>query len=1222
MVLFVVPIVCFMHPVEGDDANSCLFDTQNIDKAFDLHFNSLQSEVIDKKFVALSSKFDNGDIVEVYNTGTSGLYVLDEPCGVVIGGKFDGVVGMVLDGPVYCVGYNRYSIRWSDDYLEGWSAEDWLRKKAFVPSTKFNIGDHVEVCNTLDEGLYVRTDPPELAVEGGVHDGDQGVIIDGPFYGVPKGKAGLYHFWKVEYGIITGWCAEGYPGGVDYLKPVAVHDMAVTNVYPVPSSPYVGQSTTIYVTAKNEGSQQENDVPVKAYVDGVQVGTTQYVTLPADESETKSFSWIPSIAKTYSVKGEVGVVSGEIETSDNTKTIHVVVSTQPQYNPKLTIPVYSPFYQKAHNGTSLTYIIKVTNEGNVEDTIELSVSKQSVSDNPEEWWDVQFLSSSIILASGESKDIFLRVVIPKNQPALNAITIRGESTRDKNCFDEISIKAEDTGLDSVLFGVSLSFKKSGGEHTLILEVPDFAEISDDQITPTAEVKIVFNPKNPGDLDNTYIKITDTVDGEVLSPPITLPIKFEQHSNAVITTAFDMQKDAYSFSNIDWEDDPKCYGMAATSILYFIDELLLPPHTTTYDLDIGDARTRATIEEYQKSWSYNKIIATWVELKGDNKMEEKEYNDELKENIGNGEPMLFFLGGKGLMKGHAVVAYRIVEDEDNKVSYILLYDPNWPYKKNYFLEAFPYITYDRNLRELSSYDNYNKFKLAKAEPWYKQIIIRSPASLGVYDSQGLVTGLVNEEVRNEIPYSMYEEENKTITIFFPSDSYQYDVVGTEEGTYSLRITSVENGEANNFTAIDIPTASAAVHQYTINWTALSQGEKGVTIQIDSDGDGTFEQTIITNNTFHPPVASFYYLPQNPIINQMVTFNASASYDPDGNITNYKWNFGDGNITNTTDQIITHTYVSTSNYTVNLTVTDDDGATNTDTTTLAVTEPPIADANGPYIGVIEYIAVPITFDGTGSYDPDGTITSYDWDLDNDGEFDDAVGATPTVSFTAPYSGNINLKVTDNNGATDTDTTTLTITKHSPPPNAIHGGLLTPPEQPQYYCGTSTIQGKGYFTIDERIQDWATAIDSTEHIEGTGEFEMASKKVLDQAANTSNPYDPNFYHKKTMQFQGNATNRLINREKFESSGIFGGTGTRINEYFDVSMIQKDESSSIKTISAPGSVQSHRFATMDDFSGIWGIHSDWQKICQKKIAHHQMFIGNFSVQKDLTFEREVVMP
>jgi hypothetical protein len=251
------------------------------------------------------------------------------------------------------------------------------------------------------------------------------------------------------------------------------------------------------------------------------------------------------------------------------------------------------------------------------------------------------------------------------------------------------------------------------------------------------------------------------------------------------------------------------------------------------------------------------------------------------------------------------------------------------------------------------------------------------------------------------------------------------------------------------------------------------------------------------------------------------------------------------------------------------------------------------------VIEYIAVAITFDGTGSYDPDGTIIKYAWDLDDDGDYDDTFGATPTVSFTAPYSSNIHLKVTDNNGATDTDTTTLTITKHSPPPNGIHGGLLTPPEQPQYYCGTSTIQGSGYFTIDERIRDWATAIDTSEHIEGTGEFAMDSKKVLDQAANTSDFYDPNFYHQKTMQFQGNTTNRLINREKFESSAIFGGTGTRINEYFDVSMIQKEQSSSIKSISAPGWRQSHSFATMDDFSGLWSTHSQWQKICQKDILH-----------------------
>ena len=78
---------------------------------------------------------------------------------------------------------------------------------------------------------------------------------------------------------------------------------------------------------------------------------------------------------------------------------------------------------------------------------------------------------------------------------------------------------------------------------------------------------------------------------------------------------------------------------------------------------------------------------------------------------------------------------------------------------------------------------------------------------------------------------------------------------------------------------------------------------------------------------PPVALFSYLPPNPAINETVTFNASASYDPDGSIVSYNWSFDDGNIANTTEAIITHSYASAGVYTVNLTVTDDEGATNT-------------------------------------------------------------------------------------------------------------------------------------------------------------------------------------------------------------------------------------------------------------------------------------------------------
>ena len=73
---------------------------------------------------------------------------------------------------------------------------------------------------------------------------------------------------------------------------------------------------------------------------------------------------------------------------------------------------------------------------------------------------------------------------------------------------------------------------------------------------------------------------------------------------------------------------------------------------------------------------------------------------------------------------------------------------------------------------------------------------------------------------------------------------------------------------------------------------------------------------------PPSANFIYSPENPIVNQIVTFSASKSKDPDGIITNYEWDFGDGNTGE--EEIVNHIYSSAKSYTVNLTVTDNDGA----------------------------------------------------------------------------------------------------------------------------------------------------------------------------------------------------------------------------------------------------------------------------------------------------------
>ena len=75
---------------------------------------------------------------------------------------------------------------------------------------------------------------------------------------------------------------------------------------------------------------------------------------------------------------------------------------------------------------------------------------------------------------------------------------------------------------------------------------------------------------------------------------------------------------------------------------------------------------------------------------------------------------------------------------------------------------------------------------------------------------------------------------------------------------------------------------------------------------------------------PPISNFTYSPASPMPGDVITFDASASYDPDGYIILYTWDFGDGNNTFTTSPTVTHSYPIDADYTVELVVTDNSGA----------------------------------------------------------------------------------------------------------------------------------------------------------------------------------------------------------------------------------------------------------------------------------------------------------
>ncbi len=194
----------------------------------------------------------------------------------------------------------------------------------------------------------------------------------------------------------------------------------------------------------------------------------------------------------------------------------------------------------------------------------------------------------------------------------------------------------------------------------------------------------------------------------------------------------------------------------------------------------------------------------------------------------------------------------------------------------------------------------------------------------------------------------------------------------------------------------------------------------------------------------PVAVAQVNPEHASVNQIVTFDGTASYhtNPARSIVKYEWDFdGDGSY-DAEGPVVTHAYPNCIIYHGSLRVTDDDtppmpAESFFDVFVDVDNHPPVADADGPY--TIDE-GEDLILDASGSSDPDAgcgdSIQSYRWDLNGDGAYDDASGANPTIPW-ADLSGllrhpdlnPIGLEVTDLFGETGTDSTTLTIYVNEP-------------------------------------------------------------------------------------------------------------------------------------------------------------------------------------------------
>jgi hypothetical protein len=252
------------------------------------------------------------------------------------------------------------------------------------------------------------------------------------------------------------------------------------------------------------------------------------------------------------------------------------------------------------------------------------------------------------------------------------------------------------------------------------------------------------------------------------------------------------------------------------------------------------------------------------------------------------------------------------------------------------------------------------------------------------------------------YSWAKVSGPAATITTPT-AVRSTVTGLVEGTYVFELTVTDNQNA---------TAKARV-KVTVN------GLDNLQPVADAGSDITI--TLPTNS---------------------VQVNGSASNDPDGTITAYKWVKISGpaaTIAQPNSAISTISGLVAGVYVFELTVTDNKNAVASARVTVTVkempstNEPPMADAG--FDRTVDASEGYITLDGSGSHDPDGTIVKYVWQQ---------ISGTPNLPITSPNKATtfvtgivagvyqFKLTVTDNKGSSTSSTVTITVTAvvdHSP-------------------------------------------------------------------------------------------------------------------------------------------------------------------------------------------------
>jgi len=192
---------------------------------------------------------------------------------------------------------------------------------------------------------------------------------------------------------------------------------------------------------------------------------------------------------------------------------------------------------------------------------------------------------------------------------------------------------------------------------------------------------------------------------------------------------------------------------------------------------------------------------------------------------------------------------------------------------------------------------------------------------------------------------------------------------------------------------------------------------------------------------------------------------------------------------------------------------------------VNRAPVASAGGPYTGTV---GVPVSFNGSGSSDPDGDALTYAWDF---GDLSTGTGSNPTHAYATTGTFTVSLTVTDNGSPnlSNTATTTATISNEiAATAFALQTGDIKPKTGKPRYCWAVQPVGGDYANTDVLLntivmkyngvsvpaEAGRTAVDADANLDGINEIHACFTKASMIALFAGTPSGRNTF---TVQIQG---------------------------------------------------------------------------------------------------------